>query len=48
MMEEIKCHKCKNRIGNHCKDLDQRLELLAVEKELKFKKPWHCKGGEEK
>lgn len=48
MMEEIKCHKCKNRIGNHCKDLDQRLELLEFEKELKFEKPENCKGGEEK
>lgn len=47
-MNEIKCANRKRRIGNHCKDLDQRLELLAVEKDLKFKKPEHCKGGEEK
>jgi hypothetical protein len=48
MMEEVKCQKCKNRIGNHCKDLDQRLELLEFEKELIFEKPEQCKGGEEK
>ena len=47
-MAEIKCANCKNRGGNYCKDLDQRLELLAVEKELKFKKPDECRGGEAK
>lgn len=47
-MKEVKCANCKRRIGNHCKDLDQRLELIAVEKELKFEKPEKCPGGEEK
>lgn len=47
-MAEINCYNCKSRIGNHCKDMDQRLELLAVEKELKFEKPEGCPRGEEK
>jgi hypothetical protein len=45
-MEEIVCGRCRNRIGNLCKALDQRLELLGVEKELEFEKPKECKGGE--
>lgn len=47
-MNQVKCGVCKNRVGNYCKDLDQRLELLAVEKELEFKKPKECEGGQEK
>lgn len=47
-MKEVKCNNCKKRIGNLCKVLDQRLVLLAVEKELEFKKPKECKGGIEK
>jgi hypothetical protein len=47
-MDGINCTNCKHRIGNHCKALDQRLELLEVEKELKFKKPKKCKGGKER
>jgi len=47
-MKEINCANCRKRVGNHCKELDQRLDLLAAEKELVFKKPDGCKGGEEK
>ena len=47
-MKKIECTNCRKRIGSHCKDLDRRLELLAVEKELLFEKPKECKGGEEK
>lgn len=47
-MEEITCAACKKRVGNYCKDLDQRLELLAVETELEFKRPKECDGGQEK
>ncbi|OFV69134.1 hypothetical protein [Acetobacterium wieringae] len=43
-MEEIKCSRCRNRIGNLCKELDQRLELVSVEKELEFDQPEECKG----
>jgi len=47
-MGNINCANCRNRIGSHCKDLDRRLELLAVEKELEFEKPKECKGGKER
>ncbi|WP_373485716.1 hypothetical protein [Acetobacterium malicum] len=39
----VKCVKCKKRIGNLCKELDQRLVLISVEKELEFDKPKECK-----
>lgn len=47
-MKKIKCSRCINRIGNLCKELDQRLELISVEKELEFDQPEKCKGGKEK
>lgn len=47
-MGKIKCANCRNRIGNLCKDLDQRLELLSVEKELEFERPEECEGGKER
>jgi hypothetical protein len=47
-MEVINCAKCKNRIGNHCKELDKRLNLEKFEKELVFEQPENCPGGERK
>lgn len=44
----VKCVKCKKRIGNLCKELDQRLVLISVEKELEFDKPKECKKETEK
>jgi len=39
----MNCYKCPNRIGNHCKPLDVRLELESVERnELVFYKPEEC------